>query len=151
MKLVEALVASIMLVNPNLNSTQAEGYSRQLISQASENNLDPWLMEALITKESRWISTAIRREGDGSCSVGLGQINLKSCDPVKVAELEGPLENIRRTARHLAIIRDLCPKVRPKKKCSQLAWIGLYNPGSRTYAKSVLLLMKEHRVRHPVD
>lgn len=151
MLLLQALALSIMLANPGLNRTQAEGYSKALLTRANENNLDPWLMEALITKESRWISTAVRRENNDSCSVGLGQINLPVCDPAKVAQLQAPLENIRRTARHLALARDLCLKVWPEKKCSQNGWVGLYNPGNRTYAKDVLRLMEEHRARQAID
>lgn len=151
MQLLQALALSVMLTNPGLNSTQAEGYSKALIERAKENNLDPWLMEALISKESRWIASALRREDDGSCSVGLGQINLTVCDPAKVAALQAPYENIRRTTRHLALARDICTKVRSEKKCSQNGWVGLYNPGNRTYASDVKRLMEEHRARYNLD
>ncbi len=151
MQLLQALALSILVTNPGLNPVQAEVYSKALVEQAEKNNLDPWLMEALISKESRWNAMALRREENGSCSVGLGQINLVVCDPVKVTWLQAPLENIRRTARHLAMGREICPKIKSEKKCSQNAWVGLYNPGNRTYASDVLHLMEEHRARAAAD
>lgn len=151
MQLLQALALSVMLTNPGLNNTQAEIYSRWVLEFSNKNDLDPWLVEALISKESRWKATAVRRETNGSCSVGLGQINLTVCDPVKVTALQDPLYNIRRTAKHLALAREICPKIKAEKKCSQGKWIGLYNPGNRTYASDVLHLMEEHRARYDID
>src|SRR6266404_7552652 len=137
-----ALALAISASNPGVSLTLATSYSTVLVTEARKNELDPWLPYAIIRHESRWSANVLRQETDGSCSVGLGQINVPGCDPARMAPLRDPAENIRRTTKLLHLMKMLCPKVWRKKKCVQGGWIGLYNPGDSFYSKTILLLVE---------
>lgn len=122
-------------------------YSQAVVQSAAKEKVDPWLVEAIIFNESRWRSGSFRQESNGTCSVGLGQINVPDCNPDRIARLKEPETNIGQVARFLVRIQELCPRVWPKKKCVHGGWVGLYNSGDPTYAKRVLLRTKEH-ARH---
>ena len=119
-----------------------------MVQSAAQEKVDPRLVEAIIFNESRWVAGAFHAESNGTCSVGLGQINVVDCDPAKMAALRDPVVNIRRVAAHLAAIKKFCPKVRPYKKCVRRGWIGLYNPGDPTYARRVLRRAQQRAHRH---
>lgn len=138
-------MAAILFTNPGLSEPQALIYAQQVESQTTEQGVDPWLVDAIIERESKWRRTVFRREHDGSCSVGLGQINVRNCDPQKTDRLRDPLENIRRTTLQLAMIKKICPKVWKKNRCQGLGWVGLYNPGDRRYARAIQRSMEVRR------
>jgi hypothetical protein len=117
------------------------------VKEAREHKLDPWLLEAIGYKESRWQSGAIGHEKEGSCWVGLGQVRVQDCEESRVKVLLVPEENLHASALVLVEARNIC--ARQHKKCRTSRWLGMYNPGDKGYALSVLKLAKEHRASVP--
>ncbi len=147
MKLIAALALLIQAANPSLAPSRSQDYSQALVQFAEQEGVDPLLVESVIFHESRWRSSAFRKENNGSCSVGLGQINIPGCDPTKIALLKNPLTNIRRVVRHLSLCREVCPKARKPKKCVHHGWVGLYNPGDPTYVARIMRRVNDHAAR----
>jgi hypothetical protein len=73
----------------------------------------------------------VRRERDGSCSVGLGQINTR-CGSSDVEILLSARNNISRMGYFLARIRRAC-----RRDCANLGWLRAYNPGDPAYLAAV--------------
>lgn len=143
MLLAAMLAWSIQQANPALQSGVARQYARLVVKEAQEHKLDPWLLEAIGYKESRWITSAIGYEKDGSCWVGLGQVRVQDCEEERVKVLLVPEANLHAASMVLVDARNIC--ARSGKKCRTSKWLGLYNPGDKGYAASVMKLAKEHR------
>ncbi len=143
MLLQATLSLLIQQSNTSLPPKVVENYAHVLADTAERHDLDPLLLEAIVHIESRYKANAIHYENDGSCSVGLGQINVRECTPGVVDRLTSPTLNLERAAFILVKAKEICPKVR--KNCAKLGWVGLYNPGDRTYSSRIRQTMKEHR------
>jgi len=139
MPLVESLALAIHLV-AGLPERQSRQYA-DLVHQATrDNEIDPWMVLGIIQTESRFHRSVVRHERDGTCSVGLMQVNIKDCSEALMAELQDPAVNIRRGVgimlagrRYCYVNRGKCPK----------GPIGIYNPRSKEYASRVLRKAKE--------
>jgi hypothetical protein len=132
MPLLLAVALAIHQINPALPDTTVREYAGAVVAQADAQALDPWLLVEIVHRESHWIASLVRHENDGTCSVGLGQINGSCATPV-VAPLLEPRTNIARTASVLAYLRSHCTH-----RCRALAWVRAYNPGSRGYASDII-------------
>jgi hypothetical protein len=133
-----ALTAEIQKTNPRkIDERKAETYAGWVVEQAKEHSLDPWLLHALVYVESRWVAKVVRIEGDKSCSVGLGQINVADCSDAKVQKLQDPHENLRQVARRLDLLQRTC-----KNSCEGLGWLQPYNPGDKSYVRLVETVLR---------
>jgi hypothetical protein len=133
-----ALMLEIQRTNPRrVDENKAALYSGWVVEQAREHNLDPWLLHSLIYVESRWVAKVVRLEGDKSCSVGLGQINVADCNEQKIRKLQDPHENLRHIGARLELLQRTC-----KKNCEGLGWLQGYNPGSKSYVRLVETVLR---------
>lgn len=134
------IAMAIHSINPVLPDATVRDYAATVVEQADRHALDPWLIVEIVHRETHWIPTLpVRHEHDGSCSVGLGQINVP-CGP-QMAPLLEPHANLRRTASVLDKLRGHC-----MKDCGGLGWVRAYNPGSKVYGPAIVAAVK---ARHP--
>jgi hypothetical protein len=125
---------AIHQINPALPQAQARDFAAEVVSLGDRQALDPWLLVEVVRTETRWTPGLVRHEHDGSCSVGLAQINV-DCD--STAPLLEPHANLRQAAKTLASLRRTC-----KRSCGGGLWLRGYNPGSSTYAPAILAAVK---------
>ena len=137
-KLVVALVVAIQGVSPSLSHTTALKYARWVDRTAHERRLDPWIFVAIVDHETRWDARVVRHEHDGTCSVGLGQINVP-CGDSYIAPLQDPRVNIRRMGKILQHLKSHC-----RYACEDLGWLRGYNPGSEQYLAGVQAEIRRH-------
>lgn len=128
MLLETALLLEIRSTKPTLKEQTAQMYTQYVLQEADRQVIDPWVFHGIIKIESEWTSKAFRKEGDGSCSIGLGQINVKCDDKKRIAELSDPKKNIEAMGSFLGRIKNTC-----RKKCDGLGWLVRYNPGNHQY------------------
>jgi len=143
------LVLEIQRTNPRIGDAVAEHYASWVVEEADAHEEDPWLIFALGYVESRWTARVVRHEGDGSCSVGIGQINVPTCEARAVERLRDPRENLRQVGTRLELLRRTC-----KKDCMGIGWLRGYNPGDRGYVARVEKVLRrcheEHDDHQPV-
>ena len=137
-KLALLLSLAIQASNPKVQPREARLYARWVLREAAAQHADPWVFQAIIARETRWTPTEVRHETDGSCSVGLGQINV-DCAPRIVAPLLDPRTNIRRVGAVLAHLKSSC-----RHDCQDLGWLRAYNPGSAAYFEAVLAAVQRY-------
>jgi len=137
-----ALAQAIRQSNPGLSEARAAQYAEWVFHEAHTNKLDPWLIQAIVHRETHWRSGSVRHENNGSCSVGLGQVNTR-CDEASVQPLLNPQYNLHRVGRLLSLMRSLC-----KKDCKRLGWVRMYNPGSREYLAAIKEAVKNYHAQN---
>lgn len=141
LKILALLVAAIQHSNPHLPPPDRDRYAHWVQAEARAHLLDPWIFVALINRETHWTATAVRHEGDGSCSVGLGQINVR-CTAPAMQPLLDPRINLRHMGTFLARIRDACTH-----DCTNLGWLKQYNPGNAEYLSAVQADVRKHHAQ----
>lgn len=122
-----ALVLEIQKTNGALTAAKSKQYASWVMEEASKNDIDPWVFHSIVWVESRWTARVVRKEQDGSCSIGLGQINVR-CDSKQVEVLQDPRENLKKMGTFLSGIKTTC-----KHDCAGLGWLKAYNGGDRNY------------------
>ena len=115
------LSLAIAQSTPYAPASAAKSYAVWVMEQAQEHRLDPWLLVALVQRETGWHPTLVRHERDGSCSVGLGQIN-GPCTRAFIQPLLNPHHNLQVIGRYLEHFRSTC-----RTECSDLGWLYSYN------------------------
>lgn len=130
-KLVLALTVAIQTTNHHVPRSTARTYARWVAQESRAHHLDPWVFLAIVRRETQWVPAAIRHENDGTCSVGLGQINVP-CVPQRVAPLIDPHRNIQRMGQFLEQLKTTC-----RVNCKNLGWLRGYNPRSLDYFEAV--------------
>jgi hypothetical protein len=143
MLLEAALTLEIQRTNPKVPTPTAQDYTRWVLEQAQERDIDPWVFHAIIHIESRWSYWAFRKEQDGTCSVGLGQINVK-CDSPRAKELKDAHTNILAMGEFLGHLKDKC-----HQKCDNLRWVIPYNAGNPEYIGWVRKRVGDEHARYP--
>jgi len=143
MLLEVALMMEIQRTNPKVPLATAQDYTRWVLEEAQEKDIDPWVFHAIIHIESRWSWWAFRKEQDGTCSVGLGQINVK-CDSPKALELKDPHTNILAMGQFLGHLRKRC-----HQRCDNLNWVVPYNAGNPEYIGWVRKRVGDEHARYP--
>lgn len=123
-----ALAVEIQRTNPALNEEVRRQYAHWVVEEATARDLDPWIFHGIIHTETRWKAGIVVHEHDGSCSVGLGGINVRQCDSPRAAELRDPQKNIQAMGSFLSTIRHRCAH-----HCDGLGWLRAYNGGDRLY------------------
>jgi hypothetical protein len=129
---VLALVAAIRDVNPALTPDTAKDYAAWVVEASQQSDIDPWVFHAIIKHETKWTASGIRHENDGSCSIGLGQINVGNCRSSKVKTLLDPHYNLLLMGEFLYYVKGFC-----RRNCSKLNWLRAYNPGDPRYVSMV--------------
>jgi hypothetical protein len=109
------------------------------------HHVDPDLIMAIAHVESRGQADIVKHESNGSCSVGLGGINVPGCDPVVVEHLKSPDANVRAIAVILDTNRTYCKEHPDNEACKRGGAIALYNPGDKGYLKRVHAARKQIR------
>lgn len=137
-----ALALAIQKTNPKIPEATAQKYALWVLEESEKNDLDPWLFQALIHRETRWTAQAVRHESNGTCSVGLGQINGK-CDEKVMAPLRDPRRNLHRMGELLVHMREVCTR-----KCQDLGWLRAYNPGSPAYLRAIQEAVKQYHAHY---
>lgn len=141
--LVEAALAlEIHRINPSVSQQKSVVYAHWVMEEAEPRGIDPWIFHSLIYQESRWTPSVVAHEKNGSCSVGLGQINV-SCNSPQVALLKQPRENLRRMGSFLGKLKTGC-----KERCEELGWLRGYNPGSPQYLVEIRKRVDENHARY---
>jgi hypothetical protein len=125
------LALAIRQSNPTLSDEVRYQYAAWVHADARQHGLDPWIYVAIIDRETRWKTGITRYEFNGSCSVGLGQINLPCTSP-ELEKLLQPRANIRRMGKFFERIRSTCTH-----DCQNLGWLRAYNPGDSVYFNAV--------------
>jgi hypothetical protein len=143
MLLETALMMEIQRTNPKVPAETAQKYTWWVMDQAQVREIDPWVFHAIIHIESRWSWWALRREQDGTCSIGLGQINAK-CDSPKAKELRDPKANIEAVGEFLGHLKDRC-----HLRCDNLNWVVPYNAGNPQYIGWVRKRVGDEHARYP--
>ena len=136
-----ALAVAIQASNPSVPSETARTYATWVTHEAEEHHLDPWIFQAIIHRETRWTPGLTRHEVDGSCSVGLGQINVP-CNNPRAKKLLDPHENIKRMADFLDGAKREC-----RTDCVNLGWLRAYNPGSHDYFVAIRDDVRRHHAQ----
>ncbi len=139
MSLLLSIALAIASVNPE---APAERYASWVLEVAEPRGLDPWLVFEIVRRESRWASDVVRGEENGTCSVGLGQVNGPCVRATWVRPMLDPHANLRKTAEVLAAKRQAC-----RNSCGGLGWVRGYNPGDKSYAPAVIAAVAAHHRR----
>lgn len=113
-----------------------------IVTEAKAVGVDPLKLAAIVHTESRGQAGVVRHETNGSCSVGLGGVNVPDCDPVAVAHLQQAQVNLRAAAVILKRGEDWCRDHPAWAACRRGGPIAMYNPGDRAYPKRVMVTMK---------
>ena len=126
-----ALALAIRSSNPALSEAKAHVYASWVLQESTARSLDPWIFQAIIHRETRWSAGAVRHERNGSCSVGLGQINVP-CRKQLIHSLLEPRANLYRVGEMLERLQRTC-----KHDCQDLGWLRGYNPGDAVYLAAI--------------
>lgn len=124
---VLALALEIQQTNPKLPEEVRNQYAAWVVEEAESRDLDPWIFHGIIHTETRWKAGIIVHEQNGTCSIGLGGINV-TCDSKRAKELRNPRENLKAMGSFLSTIRGRCAH-----HCAGLGWLRAYNGGDRDY------------------
>ena len=79
-----------------------------IFSTATAAHVDPATLGAIVFLESRGQPHLVSEERNGSCSVGLGMVNVPDCDPVRISALQDPAFNLRAAALALRANQRWC-------------------------------------------
>lgn len=138
MSMTALLAVAIQVSNPRLPQQDSRRLASWVYEEARARRLDPWVIHALVNRETHWTASAVRHESNGTCSVGLGQINVP-CTAAAMQPLLGPHVNLRRMGHFLAGIRAAC-----RHDCDGLGWLRAYNPGDAEYLSAVQADVRKH-------
>lgn len=94
---IAAYAVVLHRINPQLPRWQSSNLARHVLSNASHWKIDPNLLVAIVTVESRWHTQA--RSGVGA--IGLGQLMPETAHSLHV-DPRNPTENLAGAARYLS-------------------------------------------------
>ncbi len=109
--------------------------------EAKAAGVSPLTFAAIVHVESRGQPGAIKHEANGSCSVGLGQVNVSDCDEAAVTRLLVPAANLRAAAGILKAGARYCLSHR----CPRGGAVAMYNAGDKGYARRVFAVRRQLR------
>jgi len=122
----------------------ANSYASWVVEAATKNNTDPWIFVAIIDRETGWNPALVRNESNGTCSVGLGQINsIGPCTAAHTSTFTDPHANITRMGQLFYIFRETC-----RENCQDLGWLRRYNPGSPAYLAAIIQAVKNYHAQN---
>jgi soluble lytic murein transglycosylase-like protein len=88
----------LQTINPRLGPSRSLDYAKALVHEAHETKVDPTLVMAVVTVESRWDYRAISEDG----ARGLGQLMPDTARELGVRNVESPRQNLQGTTHYLA-------------------------------------------------
>lgn len=88
-----------------------------VFSTATAEHVDPATLGAIVFLESRGQPHLVARERNGTCSVGLGMVNVPDCDPVRISSLQDPAFNLRVAAKILRANQRWCRRHPSEWRC----------------------------------
>jgi hypothetical protein len=88
-----------------------------IVAMASAERVDPRTLAAIVFLESKGQPHLVARERNGTCSVGLGQVNVPDCDPMKISSLHDPAYNLRVSAKILKANQRWCRRHPSEWRC----------------------------------
>lgn len=88
-----------------------------VFSTATAAHVDPATLGAVVFLESRGQPHLVSKERNGSCSVGLGMVNVPDCDPVRISALQDPAFNLRTAALILRANQRWCRRHPSEWRC----------------------------------
>lgn len=144
-----ALAVEIHRTNPALNDETRVQYASWVVEEATARDLDPWVFHAIIHVETRWKAGIVVHEHDGTCSVGLGGINV-ACDSSRAKDLRDPHANIQAVGVFLTRIRRRCAY----RWCSDhngLGWLRMYNGGQDYVTRLVGPIVERCHAAYPAQ
>lgn len=120
--------------------------------EARAAHVDPHTLAAIVWHESRGNPHGFYQEKGGHCSIGLGGIYVKHCEPERVARLREPGFNLRTAARMLKANAAYCRKHPRERRCAAGervfrggGAVNLYAGNTTRHAGVVLKLRKKLR------
>ncbi len=130
-----------------------------IIATASAERVDPRTLAAIVFLESRGQPHLVSKERNGTCSVGLGMVNVRDCNPETISSLQDPAHNLRVSAKILKANQRWCRRHPTEWRCrsGERAFRGggavnCYAGRTKAYAPRVLavrrLLPKKLVPRH---
>jgi soluble lytic murein transglycosylase-like protein len=108
-------------INPHLQIHQSLAYARSILADAQRNNIDPRLLMAVVTVESRWRPNAVSPVG----ARGLGQLMPTTASILGVNPWD-PSQNLRGAAGYL---RTLINRFADRGVNTLRYALGAYNAG----------------------
>jgi len=127
---ITVIVAAILLTQPNMSRTTAEGYAKVVQEEASKRHFDPYTVVSMVHFESRWQAGV----ESGGC-VGLGQVCLSNypfcrqdptgdrCQAKRASLLDG-VANLRAVGAAITANRRFCRKKTGRAKFHH--WLASY-------------------------
>lgn len=88
-----------------------------IVATASAEHVDERTLAAIVYLESKGQPYLVAHERNGTCSVGLGQVNVPDCDPARISELHDPEFNLRVSAKILRANQRWCRKHPREWRC----------------------------------
>lgn len=115
-----------------------------IVATASAENVDPRTLAAIVFLESRGQSHLVSKERNGTCSVGLGMVNVPDCDQERISSLHDPAYNLRVSAKILKANQRWCRRHSGEWRCRAGeksfrggGGVNCYAGNTKTYAPRV--------------
>ena len=102
---------AIQSANPSLDNNLVENYTNAIAQYSIEYEINPLLVCAVITEESRFKYNATSRAGAG----GLGQLMPATARSMGISDVYDPYQNIYGTVRYLRSMLDRLCKSKPRE------------------------------------
>ncbi len=116
----------MIVVTAAMMSLALRGWMPGIRVAARAEHVDATTLAAIVFAESTGRAHTIVREHDGSCSVGLGGVNVPSCEPGAVAALLDPTTNLHHAAVRLAASVRWCAEHPRDEVCAAGAAAVMY-------------------------
>lgn len=112
--------------------------------EAERAGVSPVTLGAIVFTESRGQPHLVSKEKNGSCSVGLGMVNVPDCNPMRISSLQDPAYNVQVAAKILRANERWCRSHRADRYCRagervfpRGGGVNRYAGRSSTYAKTI--------------
>lgn len=88
-----------------------------ILATAEIEHVDARTLAAIVFLESRGQPQLMSKEKNGTCSVGLGMVNVADCDPQRMRRLQDPVYNLRVSAQMLKANQKWCRRHPTEWRC----------------------------------
>ena len=132
------LIIALSSTNPYTPRNTIQFVVPIIVKESLQVGLDPVLVSAVISLESRFMINVIRRGKKGHCDVGLGQIRVRNCDKEKVYKYLDPENNIKKIVKLISRRKYRCEIGDYPEKYCKPHFIQSYNPKRKGYADKIL-------------
>jgi len=102
--------------------------------EARREHVDPYALAGIVWHESRGNPNGFFQERGGHCSIGLGGVFVKNCDPARVAALRNGPYNLRVSAKILSGSIRYCKAHRLERRCAAGERVFPGGGGANLYA-----------------